>query len=58
MKWSTDIDWLACSGEGKGLLVKPNYNLENDLGLVRSGLKHAEKFLTPSAKQWWDSSGN
>ena len=65
-KWSTDIDWLSCSGEGKGHLleetpvgtpplVEPNYNLENDLSLVRSGLQHAEKFLTPEAKQWWDN---
>ena len=65
-KWSSDIDWLACSGAGNGHLlekmpvgtpplVKPNYNLENDLSLVRGGLKHAEKFLTPEAKQWWDN---
>ena len=65
-KWSTDIDWLASSGEGNGhllekipighpLLVRPNYNLDNDLSLVRGGLKHAEKYLTPEAKQWWDN---
>ena len=64
-KWSTDIQWVSCTGSANGhlltdiptgtpLLVQPNYSRDNDLDLLHDGLKHAANFLTPEASHWWE----